>query len=157
MLNRISTMMKGSEEIPYTTFVSIAFVLFLLALIAVIFTTLMNFGADISTSEKNMQAIDAAHVVRNCLTKGGDSIPSSFFASIKKSSNLCFLCDMCSTRIGASIEYMEGPYKGTPYNIDYIPPELDPGLPGAKSSHYIYSSIDDGGKVYMSKITVFVY
>ena len=156
-------MLKGDYDyitVPLGVVITVGLIV---AIVLVVQAVLLSRAVDLQNTEKSVQAVDASKIVYNCLEeKGGDMISGDTLVHLGVSDNMCSLCRICSMRVGASIEYLEGPKKGASYDIDYIPPVIAPGAinPGtvpAASSHTIFVNVNDSGNVYVSKMTVFIY
>jgi hypothetical protein len=142
-----SRRMKGDYAF-LTDFVGI--ILFASAVVALILfvqASLAKFSADMKVSEIQLQAVDAAHLIKDCLTVNGDSIPSSL-----KNVDFCKDCKICSANIGVKIDYLEGLNKGkTLYESNYTE--------GAEygMGHSIFVTVADGANSYVSRLSVRVY
>jgi hypothetical protein len=143
MLRR-SRKMKGDYAF-LTDFVGvILFASAVVALILFVQVSLAKFSADMKVSEIQLQAVDAAHLIKDCLAVNGDSIPSSL-----KSADFCKDCKICSANIGVKIDYLEGPNKGkTLFKSNYD--EIGSG-------HAIFVTVADGTNSYVSRLNVMVY
>jgi len=136
---------KGSYTSITVQVGMIAFVAALLALIAFTQAYLLKFSSDMKVLESDIQVVDAAHLVKECFEREGDSISISFLKD-NKDKNVCAIseCSKISCRfgIGAKVEVLEGP-KGS-YNFQY----------STGSAHRIFVTVTDGQKNYVSMLTV---
>lgn len=144
-----SRKMKADMEFVTTPLGVILSVAAVVALVIFLQTSVLKFSADMKTFQGDMQAVDAAHLIKECLTAGQGRITQETLKSIGARS-LCSVCK-CAGNIGAKIEILEGPQKGTPegtYNFGY----KDSG-----SGHKIYVTVGDEKNSYVSRLTVGVY
>ena len=136
--------MKGDYEY-ITDFVGVAvFAGTVLALIIFLQVSFVKFNADMKVSVDSLQAVDAAHIIKECFSKGEDSIQASTVKNIQ----LCTDCKICSFDAGAKLEYLEGPNKGTKiYDYNYA----ENG-----NVHKIFVTVTDGTNNYVSRLSVSV-
>ena len=139
-----SRKLKGDYENLTVMVGMIAFIGALVALMVFVQTYLLNATADMKVSERDMQAVDAAHLVRDCLSYG-DTIP----LSVLKANDGGSICGMC-TRIscsaydvGAKLELLEGKQAGGPFKFGYK--EGD-------STHKIFVTVSDGANNYVARL-----
>jgi hypothetical protein len=147
--------MKGDYEYVTTPLGIVIFVGAILALVLFVQASLLNFTAEMKILDKQIQAVDAAHIVKNCFA-GTDGIIQSSLLESKKGSKICSpdFC-ACSANIGVRVEYLEGglaqggPKKGDSYDFNYD----DNG----KYKHRIFVTVTDGERNYLSSLKVNVY
>jgi hypothetical protein len=155
----LSRKFKGDYEFVTTPLGVILFIGIVIALVVFVQASLAKFSADLIVSEKQIQTVDAAHIVEQCLTKGWDSIDVSYLDELdaRKAANayidsigtdnyICWLCG-CSAKIGAKVELLEGSKK--PYDFYYE------GRSGSK--HRIFVNVRDGDKDYVASLNVVIY
>jgi hypothetical protein len=120
----------------------------LIALVVFVQASVLKFSGDLKVVEKDLQAIDAAHIIKDCFSDMSGSIPSSFLENKdNQKKGLCLLCGICGVTVGAKIEYLEGPDKWKPYYFGYD---------GTGSTHKIFVSVSVGDKTYVSRLTASV-
>lgn len=143
--------MKSDTEFVTTPLGVILFVGIVVAFVMFVQASMAKFSGDLAVSEKQIQVVDLAHLVKNCLCQGGESIPANFLESLaSKKENLGEKCKIKSVNFGARIEYLEGPSKGTKYDFNYDEKK-------AGSAHKIFMTIIDGDKNYVSRLAVRLY
>lgn len=134
--------MKGDYENMTVMVGMIAFTAAIIALIGFAQTSLIKFSADMKVSERDIQAIDAAHMVKDCLSQG-DSIP---LASLKKFSGSVCSCQKmsCYYDIGAEVTLLEGSKETVNFGYN----EKD------ASTHKIFVTVSDGQKNHVARLYV---
>jgi hypothetical protein len=155
MLRIRSRKLKGDYEYVTTPLGIVIFVGAILALVMFVQASMLNYTAEMKILDKQMQAVDAAHIVKNCFAGMDGSIQASLLES-KKGSKICSpdFC-ACSANIGARVEYLEGglvqggPKKGDSYNFNYD----DAG----KYKHRVFVTVTNGEKIYLASLKVNLY
>jgi len=140
MLNK---KLKGDYEFVTTPLGVILFVGVILALVIFLQTSMLKLSADMKVSLTDIQAVDAAHLIKECFGTNMDgSIPVSYLES-KNGGSLHTLCNMSSVDSGARIDILEGTTKT--YNFGYNE---------KASSHKIFVTVNDGDKNYVARLRV---
>ena len=140
----LSRRMKGDYEFVTTPLGVILFVGVILALVIFVQAYLLNYSAQLKVSQTDMQAVDAAHLIKNCMGANLDgSMPVSYLDA-NKGNSTCSLCK-CSGNIGAKIEVLEGPSKGKTFDFNYA----EKG-----SLHKIFVTVNEGDYNYVSRLYV---
>ena len=148
------TKKKADTEFVTTPLGVILFVGIVIAFVMFIQGSMAKFSADLMVSEKQLQAVDATHIIKDCLNDLSGAIPASTLDDFQKKQDsgvnvVCDKCKICSVDAGAKVEYLEGPKSGgKPYNFNF----RDGG-----TEHSIFVTISDGNKNYVSRLTVRVY
>jgi len=140
-----SRRMKGDYENLTVMVGMIAFVAALVALMVFVQTYLVKSSADMKVSERDMLAVDAAHLVKDCFSVG-DTIPLSALKA--GSGSICSICPKISCEvydIGAKIELLEGKQNGGPFDFGYD----DKG-----STHKIFVTVSNGTNNYVARLYV---
>jgi hypothetical protein len=147
----ISRRMKADMEFVTTPLGVILFVAAIVALVFFLQANVLKLSADMKTTQGDLQAVDAAHIVKECLTAGQGRISLETLKSIG-SRSLCSspICK-CTGNIGAKIEILEGPQKGTSEGT------YDFGYKDSGSRHKIFVTVGDEKNSYVSRLTVGVY
>jgi hypothetical protein len=147
-----SRKMKGDYEFVTTPLGILIFVAAILGLMLFVWAHAISVSADMKTLSEEIQAVDAAHIVKDCFTGADGRIQASYLES-RRGSSICSFCG-CSGDIGARVEYLEGglvkggPNKGDSYDFGYDK--------GGKYKHRIFITVSDGGKEYVSSLMVSV-
>ena len=137
-----SRKLKGDYENITVMVGMIAFVGALVALMVFVQTSLLKSTADMKVSERDMQVVDAAHLVKDCFSVG-DTIPLS---ALKPGSICGPTCPRISCEtydIGAKIELLEGKQNGGPFDFGYN----EKG-----STHKIFVTVSDGTNNYVARL-----
>ncbi len=117
----------------------------LIALVVFVQASVLKFSADLKTTEKDLQVVDAAHIIKSCFTDISGSIPSGFLENTdNQKKDMCTLCGICGATTGAKVEYLEGPDKGKSYYFSYD----EKG-----TLHKIFVTVSSGDKNYVSRLT----
>lgn len=146
--------MKADTEFVTTPLGVILFVGIVIAFVMFIQGSMAKFSADLVVSDKQLQAVDATHIVKDCLNDVFGAIPASTLDDLQEKQNsginvVCDKCKICSIDAGAKVEYLEGPNSGkNPYDFNFR---------SGGTEHKIFVTISDGNKNYVSRLTVSVY
>ncbi|MEM7815943.1 MAG: hypothetical protein QXN71_02375 [Candidatus Aenigmatarchaeota archaeon] len=152
---KFSKRLKGDYEYVTTPLGIVIFVGAVVALIMFVQANMLNYAADMRIVEKQIEAVDAAHIVKSCLTGMDGTIQASLLKS-KEGSQICSpdLCK-CNAKTGARVEYLEGGLvKGGPKKGDYYDFNYDES---GKYKHRIFVTITDGERNYLASLKVNVY
>jgi len=140
-------MLKGDIEIVTVPLSAVLFVGVILGIIGFVGAYLLHFTATLEESEKDLDAIDASHIIERCLT-GGNQYISVNFLNAMENKNICEIkeCMLCG-KIGFRIEDMQGDFNGkNTWNFYY---DGD-----GKHTHEIFVNIGDGKDVHVGKLYV---
>lgn len=147
--------MRGDYEYVTTPLGIVIFMGAILALVMFVQASMLNFTAEMKTLDRQMQAVDAAHIVKSCLTGADGSIQATLLENMKGKSICSPDFCKCSSNIGTKVEYLEGgivqggPKKGNSYDFNYD----DAG----KYKHRIFVTVTDGERNYLSSLKVNLY
>jgi hypothetical protein len=155
MLRIRSRKLKGDYEYVTTPLGIVIFAGAVMALIMFVQASMLNFTAEMKTLDRQMQAVDAAHIVKSCLAGEDGSIQASLLES-RRGDAICSpdFC-RCSANIGANVEYLEGgltqggPKKGDSYDFNYDKDE--------EYKHRIFVTVTDDERNYLSSLRVNLY
>ncbi|MCJ7816837.1 MAG: hypothetical protein MUP55_03180 [Candidatus Aenigmarchaeota archaeon] len=148
------TKKKADTEFVTTPLGVILFVGIVIAFAMFIQGSMAKFSADLVVSEKQLQVVDATHIVKDCLNDMFGAIPASTLDDLQEKQDsginvVCDKCKICSIDAGAKVEYLEGPNSGKkPYDFNFR---------SGGTEHKIFVTISDGSKNYLSRLTVSVY
>jgi len=147
--------LKGDYDFVTTPLGIVIFVAAVLALMIFVQAALIKYNAEMNIVDKQINSVDAAHIVKNCFMGADGKISASFLES-KKGTRICSpdLCK-CSANIGARVEYLEGglvqggPKKGDSFNFNY---DQD-----GKFKHRVFITVTNGEKDYLANLSVNIY
>jgi len=148
--------MKGDYEIVNFVIGGIIFTVAIAIFFSFVLAEVLNLEAKMASTENDLQAVDAAHLVKKCLQKGQDTIS----AELLKESNGGDLGKVCpeagSIKAEVSIETFEDP-ENSKYTLKSVG-LLDKANPLIKvSEHKIFVNVKKAGKNYVSRFQLSLY
>jgi hypothetical protein len=147
-------MLKGDIAIPLETVGMLFFIGAVVSFVIFIQANNVAYSADLSVPQQQIKAVDAAYLVKQCLSEVSDSLSERMLQRYD-GKGLCDIpeCMLCSPQAGAKVEYLEGPKNGRSFDFGYT------SLLSIKKryEHSIFVNVDDGTSIRMAKLSVVIY
>ncbi|RKY01284.1 MAG: hypothetical protein DRP54_03990 [Spirochaetes bacterium] len=139
--------MKGDTEIFTGLFSVLIFVAFIAGLVLLIQAYFVNFSGVLVSAEKDLLAVDASHLVENCLKDEAEFIDREYLDRLVEEgkTDVCKIesCKLCGIGIGVKIKDLE---TGKEWNFKYDE--------SSRNKHFIYTNIKDGENIHVGRIYV---
>ncbi len=138
--------MKGDTETLTALFAVLVFSMAIAGIALLAQSYFVNFSGIVVGSEKDLLAVDASHLVDECLKDRGLYIRKDNLDAWK-GKDVCRIkaCGLCGAGIGAKIRNLE---TGEEWDFGYDEK--------GESKHFVYTNIEDGDKIYMGRLYVSV-
>jgi len=97
---------KGDYEIFTTPLSALLFVGAVISLGLLIATSFINYKGTLVNAVEDLNAIDAAHLIKDCFAEDKGHISADFLNSVSRK-NVCDVCGLCSVSVSVKVEDIE--------------------------------------------------